>query len=87
MKKQDREEILKEIIKDTLWMAIRYAHGRHTFAPDTVRKAVHQLRLLYQNQKMITDKDPTILPPTPQEVGGMSFRSDYLDDIFNLQDL
>lgn len=33
-------EKLKEIIRETLWMARRYADGRCTYAPETVNKCI-----------------------------------------------
>lgn len=76
-KELEREnEDMRQIIKDIFWMARRYAHGRHTYAPSIIRDAY----------KYITSKgikiahDITLEPPEPDEIGGMSFRSDYLDD-------
>lgn len=44
MKKlKEENEILKKIIKDTLWMAQRYADGRSTYAPSMVNLAIHKL--------------------------------------------
>jgi hypothetical protein len=43
--KKENEE-LKEIIKDTLWMALRYADGRSTYAPRMFNMAVHKLDAL-----------------------------------------
>lgn len=39
----EENEKLKEIIKDTLWMARRYADGRSTYAPRTFNMCVHKL--------------------------------------------
>lgn len=39
MKKQEKKE-LQKAIEDILWMAARYAHGRHTYAPSMVRDSV-----------------------------------------------
>lgn len=44
MKKlKEENEALKQIIKDTLWMAQRYADGRSTYAPHVLNMAVHRL--------------------------------------------
>ena len=75
-----REKQLKKIIDDTLWMAIRYAHGRHTYAPYMVRDAVQTLKQLYPDFKL--KEDVTIEPPSEGMVGGMRFREDWLDDLF-----
>jgi hypothetical protein len=37
-----REEMLENIIRETMWMARRYAHGRSTYAPDQFNKALDQ---------------------------------------------
>lgn len=42
-KLKEENEILKEIIRDTLWMAQRYADGRSTYAPHVFNMAVHKL--------------------------------------------
>jgi hypothetical protein len=74
------EKNLKQIIKDILWMAIRYAHGRHTMAPLSIRLTVDSLKKMYPEEKFIK-KDITIEPPKDKDIGGMSFRKDYLDDL------
>ena len=80
MKKAD-EKRLQSAIEDILWMAARYAHGRHTFAPLTVRDSVKVFKDIFPDFKI--KQDHVIEPPSEDEVGGISFRSDYLDDIFN----
>lgn len=77
MKKTQREISLEAIIRDTFWMARRYAHGRHTYAPGIIRDAYGALKRL----GITIREDSTIEPPSDEEIGGMSFRSDYLDDI------
>lgn len=78
----EKERQLLEIINDILWMAIRYAHGRHTYAPHMVRDAVRKLKNLYPDFKL--KPDTTITPPTEEELekGGWVIRGDYLDDLF-----
>jgi hypothetical protein len=80
MKKSD-EKRLQSAIEDILWMAARYAHGRHTYAPSTVRDSVKVFTSIFPDFKI--KQDHVIEPPSEDIVGGMSFRSDYLDDIFN----
>lgn len=55
-----RNEIddLKRIIRDTFWMARRYAHGRHTYVPSIVRKHYAHLKECY----------PDLVPPHDEEV-------------------
>jgi hypothetical protein len=38
--------ILRSIIKDTLWMARRYADGRSTYAPSAVNMAIEKAKQL-----------------------------------------
>jgi hypothetical protein len=75
-----KEQQLLSVINDTLWMAIRYADCRHTFAPSIVRDAVKTMKRLYPDFKL--KPDVTIKPPGPDDVGGFRFRDDYLDDLF-----
>lgn len=70
---------LEKIIKDIFWMARRYAHGRHTYAPSIVRDSYIKLKEF----GIDIPKDNTILPPDGVEFGGFILRSDYLDDINN----
>ena len=73
-------EILRKCFEDTIWMAIRYAHGRHTYAPGMVRDAVIKYRELFPD--FVLKDDIVIKPPEESELGGFKFRSDYLDDLF-----
>ena len=80
MKKSD-EKKLQSAIEDILWMAARYAHGRHTYAPSMVRESVEVFKDIFPEFKI--KQDHVIESPADDEVGVMSFRTDYLDDIFN----
>ena len=80
MKKSD-EKKLQSAIEEILWMAARYAHGRHTYAPSMVRDSVAVFKDVFPDCKIKQDR--VIESPADDEVGGLSFRSDYLDDIFN----
>jgi hypothetical protein len=75
------EKKLQSAIEDILWMAARYAHGRHTYAPSMVRDSVAVFKDIFPEFKI--KQDHVIESPADDEVGGTSFRSDYLDDIFN----
>ena len=80
MKKSD-EKRLQKAIEDILWMAARYAHGRHTYAPSTVRESVEVFKNVFPEFKI--KQDHVIESPADHEINGMSFRTDYLNDIFN----
>jgi hypothetical protein len=62
------------------WQSIRYAHGRHTYAPGMVRDAVMTLKTLYPDYRL--KKDGTIKPPGKDSLAGIALRQDYLDDLF-----
>ena len=84
MKKSD-EKRLQSAIEDILWMAARYAHGRHTYAPSMVRNSVSVFKDIFPEFNI--KQDHTIEAPDDDELGGASLRSDYLDDIFNTEKL
>lgn len=69
-------ENMRQIIKDIFWMSRRYAHGRHTYAPSIIRDAYKHITAM----GIEITHDITLKPPEPDEVGGMSFRGDWLDD-------
>jgi hypothetical protein len=77
-KKQEQQ--LKKCFEDTIWMAIRYAHGRSTYAPGMVRDAVKLYQSIYPDFKL--KQDITIEAPNEEDLNGMSFESDYLHDLF-----
>jgi len=77
-----KEDKLRGAIEDILWMAIRYADGRHTYAPSMVRRAVKVFEEVYPDFKI--KEDQTIDPPTEDDLRrGSSFRDDYLYDLVN----
>jgi len=71
-----REEDLLRIIKDLFWMARRYAHGRHTYAPSMVRDAYKYLRRWYPDFDF---KFWDVVIEPPKEGHGF-IRDDWLDD-------
>ena len=77
-KKQLEEEnkLLRAAFQNLFWMARRYAHGRHTYAPGMVREAYQWAKEL----GIAIQHDHVIKPPEPSEYRGTSFRSDWLDD-------
>jgi len=78
----DKEKIqkLKYAFEETIWMAIRYADGRHTYAPSTVREAIKQFQMVFPDWK--PKADGVINPPNKEDLRGMNFESDHLHDIF-----
>lgn len=82
---KQRERLLRQIIEDTIWMAARYAHGRHTYAPSIVRDAAKAMQTLFPDWQ--PQPDHVLEPPKPEEIKGMVFREDYLDDVFGTKPL
>ncbi len=76
---EQKNKILKEIIRDLIWMAVRYAHGRHTYAPHVVRDAMNKFKKLYPNYIF---RDVTIKAPE-HGLKRMGLRGDYLDDLLD----
>lgn len=75
---KDNQERLYKCFDEVIWMAIRYAHGRQTYAPGVIREAVTEFKKVFPDWK--PKEDITITPPEGDFRG---FRSDYLDDLFN----
>jgi len=79
---QETVDFLKECLREVLWMAIRYAHGRHTYAPHRVREVVNSLKKRFPEEEW-PKKDSTIKPPKKKDMGcAIALRGDYLDDLF-----
>ena len=76
-----KDDKIKGAISDILWMAIRYADGRHTYAPSTVRRAVKVIKEVYPDFKLKEDK--TLIKPNEKDLFGASFKEDYLYDLVN----
>lgn len=51
----EKEKELRKCFEDTIWMAIRYANGRHTYAPYVVRDAVNTYKKLYPDWELKFD--------------------------------
>lgn len=81
MKDKEKIENLRECFENTIWMAIRYADGRNTYAPGMVRDAVKKYREMFPDWK--PKKDVTLEPPRDEEMGKAAFFGDYLYDIVN----
>lgn len=84
MTKDKQIEILKQCFESTIWMAIRYADRRKTYAPSMVRDAVEKFKQVFPEWKL--QRDDTIKPPDYEgDFNGVNFRSDYLYDLFETQ--
>lgn len=81
MTDKQKIEVIKSCFDDTIWMAIRYAHGRHTYSPSMVRDAVNNFKKVFPDWKL--KKDRVIESPDEDAINGSSLRSDYLDDLFS----
>ena len=80
MEKKEKE-ILKHCFEEVIWMAIGYADGRHTYAPSMVRDSIRDFKTVFPDWK--PKQDQVIKKPTSDMIGGSSFESDYLWDLFN----
>lgn len=80
MTKDKKIEVLKNCFEEVIWMAIRYAHGRHTYAPSMVRDAVTKYKQIFPG--FVLKEDITIKSPDEAELNAFKQRSDYLDDLF-----
>ena len=82
---KEKIAILERCFNETIWMAIRYAHGRHTYAPSIVRDSINDFKKVFPDWKL--EEDKVVNPPSEKEIGDVSFRSDYLDDLFTESNL
>ena len=80
MTDKQKIQLLKRCFNDTIWMAIRYAHGRNTYAPSMVRDSVNNFKKVFPDWELKEDK--IIKPPLQEEIKGSILRDDYLDDLF-----
>lgn len=76
----NKEQKLLSAYEDVVWMAIRYAHGRATYAPSMVRQSIKKIQEIYPDWK--PQKDHVICPRDPKHNESYIFDSDYLDDLF-----
>lgn len=70
---------LENMVAKLFFWARRYAHGRQTYLPDTIRRIYKTIQEKYPSIHI--PRDETIKPPTPNTGAYMHFRDDYLDDI------
>jgi hypothetical protein len=75
-----REQTLETVVRKIFYMARRYANGRSTWAPDTIRECYWTLKA----NGIDIEKDETIKPPdkmTEFEKGFGFNPKNYLSDI------
>lgn len=77
---RDDIEALKYIIRQTFWMARRYAHGRMTGAPGEVRSAYNTLKQSFPD--LVPKYDAVLDERRPGDANETGWRenSDYLND-------
>lgn len=80
MTDKQKIKILKQCFEETIWMAIRYADGRHTFAPFTVRTEIQNFKKVFPDFELRFDK--TIEKPSEEMLKGIALPTDYLYDLF-----
>ena len=81
MNAKKKLELMREAFENIIWMAIRYAHGRHTYAPDMVREAIVEVKKIFPDFEL--KKDDIIEPPKEDELCLCYVsRKDWLDDLF-----
>jgi hypothetical protein len=81
MTDKEKIEVLKKCFTDTIWMSIRYAHGRHTYAPAMVRDAINSFKAIFPDWKPREDR--TIKPNEWDATSDiLSLPEDYLNDLF-----
>ena len=76
----NNEQKLLSAYEDVVWMAIRYAHGRSTYAPSMVRQSIEKIQEIYPHWR--PKKDHVICPRNPKNKENSILDSDYLDDLF-----
>lgn len=80
MTDKEKIKVLKTAFEDTIWMSIRYANGSHTYSPSMVRDAIKKFKSVFPDWK--PKHDITISQPKESDIGGMSFKEDFLYDLF-----
>ncbi len=80
MTSEKKIEVLKKSFEDIVWMSIRYAHGRQTYAPSMVRDAIKNFKKVFPDWE--PKNDITIEPPNKEDFHGFVSKYDYLNDLF-----
>jgi len=75
-------ETLKEAYTEVIWMAIRYAHGRQTFAPSTVRASIKDFQKVFPDWKPRYDRTLKDDRESMERFGDrLLLKEDWLDDL------
>lgn len=80
-------DILKKAYEDVIWMAIRYANGRATYAPSTVRDSIKEFQKVFPEWKPrydLTLKSDRRMVEDAESKHGLSrikIKGDWLDDL------
>ena len=84
----DKEKIkeLKEIFDEVIWMAIRYAHGRHTYSSGVVREACERRAAFgdFCLSKDIVIERAEKYEDLREDRLGATLKTDYLNDLFEI---
>lgn len=78
MNKDEQLRKMRRAFEDVIWMAVRYADGRHTYAPSMVRDAIKEVKEVFPDFKL---KDDGVIEK-PKEIDWVGAPSDYLWDLF-----
>jgi len=74
---------LRSCFEDTIWMAIRYAHGRSTYAPSMVRLAVEAYKEVFPDFELKADHTINKTTELLREYKrSASIPGDFLEDLF-----
>jgi len=81
------KEILKKAYEDIIWMAIRYAHGRQTYAPSMVRDSIKEFQQVFPDWRprhditLRSDRERMEEHYTKQGKDASQLKTDWLDDL------
>lgn len=75
---KNQKEILKKCFTDVIWMAIRYANGRQTYAPSMIRSAIKNFQEVFPDWKPRKDITLENFFDIPWK---LEFRGDFLNDL------
>ena len=80
-------DILKKAYEDVIWMAIRYANGRATYAPAMVRDSIKEFQKVFPDWKprydMTLKSDRRMIEDAESQHGSsrINVKGDWLDDL------